>query len=262
MFTKAYIKKQLEEFNIARGKPVTIHTSLKAIGETEGGGEGLLSVLIDYFTKDGGIFSVPTHTWTSDVYDRREAESCTGVLSKLAAAHPDAIRTLHPTHSLAVFGDNAENFAARDNKTDTPVNPDGCYGELFKKDGYVLLIGVGLNKNTFIHCVEEMLNVPKRLTDYKVERTIIHKDGREEKRLLNWFYEEEIPDVSVYFGKFEPAFRYHNCIIDGYIGNARAQLLSARKMKETIELIYKNSKGRELLSNHTPLDEILYKTQR
>ncbi len=261
MFTKAYIKKQLEEFNIEKGNPITVHTSLKAIGETEGGGEGLLSVLIEHFTADGGIFTVPTHTWTSDVYDRRKAESCTGVLSQLAAAHPDAVRTLHPTHSLAVFGNkqDTEIFASKDNKTDTPVNPDGCYGELFKRDGYVLLIGVGHDKNTFIHCVEEMLNIPNRLTKDKVERTIIHKDGRVEKRYLHWFYEDEIPDVSVYFGKFEPAFRYHNCITDGYIGNAKAQLLSARKIQETVELIYKNSNGKELLSNHIPLVESLYK---
>ena len=259
LFTKAYIKKQLDEFNIAKGKPVTIHSSLKAIGETEGGGEGLLSVLIDYFAKDGGIFSVPTHTWTSDVYDRRKAESCTGVLSKLAAAHSDAIRTLHPTHSLAVFGNDAADFASKDNNTDTPVNPGGCYGELLKRDGYILLVGVGHEKNTFIHCVEEMLNVPKRLTDYKVEKTIIHKDGREEKRHIKWFYEEEIPDVSVYFKKFEPAFRYHSCITDGFIGNAKAQLISTVKIKEIIELIYKNSEGRELLSDNTPLPENLYK---
>ena len=258
MFTKDHIKKQLENFSIAKGKPVTVHSSLKAIGETEGRGEGLLSVLIDYFTEDGGIFTVPTHTWTSNIYDRRKAESCTGTLSKLAAAHPEGIRTLHPTHSLAVFGEGAEIFAGKDNKTDSPVNPEGCYGELLKRDGYVLLIGVGQEKNTFIHCVEEMMNVPNRLTESKVERTIIHKDGREEKRHLKWF-DNIIPDVSVYFGKFEPAFRYHNCIIDGYIGNAKAQLISTVKIKETIELIYKNNSGKELLNNNTSLPENLYK---
>ena len=117
----------------------------------------------------------------------------------------------------------------------------------------VLLIGVGHNKNTFLHCVEEMMNVPDRLTDEMVERTIIHKDGSREQKYLYWFDEEKIPDVSVYFGKYEPAFRHHNCILDATIGNAPTQLCSTQRMKITMELVRKNSKGVELLSDDTPL---------
>lgn len=260
MISKADIIKQLEKFSVAKGKIVTVHTSLKAVGEIDGGGETLLCALIEYFTQDGGLFCVPTHTWNSNVYDLRKAESCLGVLPRLAAAHPDGVRTLHPTHSMTVFGEKAkaESFVKDEETADTPTNPKGCYGKIFEDDGYVLLIGVGHDKNTYIHCVEEMLDVPDRLTPYKVERTIIHKDGREEKRFLYWF-DNKLPDVSVKFPKFEDAFRHHGCIIDGFIGNAPAQLCNARKMKEVIELIYKNNNGGELLDNTLPLDEKLYK---
>jgi len=260
LITKSEILKQLEFFHKAKGKIVTVHTSLKAVGEIEGGGETLLEALIEYFTRDGGLLCVPTHTWNSDVYDRRKAESCIGVLPRLAAAHSKGIRTLHPTHSMAVFGDKkkAEDFVKEEASADTPTNPKGCYGKMFDEDGYVLLIGVGQNKNTFIHCVEEMLGTPDRLTDYKVERTIIHKDGREEKRYLYWF-DNKIDDVSVYFPKFEAPFRYFGCIEDGIIGNAPVQMCSTRKMKEVIELIYKNNNFGELLDNDLSIDEKLYK---
>ena len=104
-----------------------------------------------------------------------------------------------------------------------------------------------------------MLDVPKRLTEEMVERTVIHKDGRDEQRFLHWFDMDEIPDVSVNFGKFEPAFRYHKCIVDGQIGNAKVQLCSARKMKDVVELIYKNNNGKELLGDNLSIDEKLYK---
>ena len=260
MLSKNDIKEQLQMLNLEKGKIVTVHTSLKAVGEIDGGGETLLSALIECFTSDGGLLCVPTHTWNSDVYDLRKAQSCIGVLPRLAAAHPDAIRTLHPTHSMAVFGERerAEAFVKNEQFADSPANPKGCYGKIYENDGYVLLIGVGQEKNTYLHCVEEMLDVSDRLTDYKVEKTIIHKDGTEEKRQLYWF-DEKIRDVSVYFPKFEKPFRLFGCIADARLGNAAVQVCTAQKMKEVIELIYKNNNFGELLDNNLPIDEKLYK---
>ena len=254
------ILKQLETFQTEPGKPVLVHTSLKAIGEIDGGANTLLSALVSHFTKDDGLLCIPTHTWTDLVMDRRQAKSCVGVLPTIASTHPDAVRSMHPTHSIAVFGnrEKALEFIKEEAYVKTPTNPDGCYGNFYREDGYILLVGVGHDKNTFLHCVEEALKVPHRLTSEMVERTIIHEDGRVEKRNLYWFDESEIRDVSAFFVKFEPAFRYYGCIQDGYIGNAKVQLCSASKMKEVVELIYKRNDGRELLSDYEPLDEKLY----
>ena len=63
MITKNEILKQLECFSYVRGKVVTVHTSLKAVGTIEGGGDTLLDALIEYFTADGGLLCIPTHTW-------------------------------------------------------------------------------------------------------------------------------------------------------------------------------------------------------
>ncbi len=255
------IIKRLEALDAAKGRPVLVHTSLRAVGPIEGGGEALLAALIAYFTKEGGLLCVPTHTWNSTILDLNKAQTCLGALPGIAAAHPEGVRSMHPTHSMVVFGNDEriEDFVRKEGAVDTPTSPEGCYGNLYREDGYVLLIGVGHEKNTFLHCVEEMLGVKNRLTKDMVERSIVHKDGRVEKRFLHWFDEEKIPDVSVYFGKFEPAFRYHGCITDGFIGNARVQLCSARRMKDVVELIYQNSAGKELLADHLPLEEGLYK---
>lgn len=261
MFTKNEIIYQLKNFNIPEGKPVIVHSSLKAIGEIYGGAETLLCALIECFTQNGGLLCIPTHTWMDMFLDLTAPGSCIGVLPDVAARHPLGIRSLHPTHSITVFGDKdrAEDFVKDEAYVDTPVNPEGCYGNIYKEDGYVLLIGVDHTKNTFLHCVEEMMNTPGRLTDKKIESAIIHKNGDVEKRHLYWFDESKIPDVSLNFGKFEPAFRYYDCIYDGFVGNAHSQLCSARKMKSVLELIYKNAQGKELLSDNKPLDEKLYK---
>lgn len=261
MISKTDILKQLALFEVACGKILSVHTSLKAVGEIEGGGETLLSALIEFFADSGGVLLVPTHTWDGTVYDMRKNQSCTGVLSCLAAGHPKAVRTTHPSHSVALFGDSkkVQELFMLEEASVTPASPEGCMGRLYDEDGYVLLIGVGQDKNTFLHCVEEMLNVPNRLTKEKVAHRVIYPDGRQETKHIYCFDEENFFDASVNFGKFEPAFRYHGAIIDGKIGNAPAKLCSARKMKEVLELIYRNNHFKELLDNEKPLDEHLYK---
>ena len=130
MYRQDEIRKQLETFNAAKGKIVAIHSSLKAVGEVEGGGEALLSTLIDYFTQDDGLFVVPAFTWRYALPDMRTDETCVGVLSKLAAGRSDRIRSVHPTHSVSVFGnrDKAKEFVKDDEFTDTLLNPKGSYG--------------------------------------------------------------------------------------------------------------------------------------
>ena len=63
MFTKETLLSQLADLNIPRGSVVLVHSSLKAIGETENRGQGVLDALIEAFTADGGLLCIPTHTW-------------------------------------------------------------------------------------------------------------------------------------------------------------------------------------------------------
>ncbi|MBE6701471.1 MAG: AAC(3) family N-acetyltransferase [Ruminococcaceae bacterium] len=261
MISKEEIIKQLSVFSFAKGKPVIVHTSLKAIGEIEGGGETLLSALIEFFTDNDGLLCVPTHTWDRTVFDMSDPSTCIGILPTLAASRKDGVRSKHPTHSMAAFGKGAKAFVENEEFVSTPTSPDGAYGNLYKMNGYVLLLGVGHDKNTYLHCVEEMLKVENRLTKDTLEFIVITPDKTVTKRHLFFFREDEIPDVSVYFPKFEPAFRNFSAITDGKIGNAKAQLCSAVKMKEVIEIIYKRNKGKELLADAKPLGPRLYKEE-
>ena len=261
MISKDELLRELECFKEAVGKSVIVHTSLKSIGEIDGGADTLLDALIDFFCKNGGLLCIPTHTWVSLKLDLKNPESCLGALPTVAAKRVGGVRSMHPTHSIMVFGEKskAEKFVENEAFSDTPTNPAGCYGNFLRENGYVLLIGVNQTKNTFLHCVEEMLCVPARLTEDKHCFDIIYPDGRVEARELYWFDESEIPDVSVNFGKFEPAFRHFGAIVDGKLGNAKVQLCSAVKMKNAMEHIYKKAGGRELLSDNAPLEENLYK---
>ena len=61
-FTKQEIIKQLKAMGAPTNGVVLMHASLRAIGPVEGGAEALLETLVEHFTKDGGLFCVPTPT--------------------------------------------------------------------------------------------------------------------------------------------------------------------------------------------------------
>ena len=260
MLTKKDLLNQIEKLNLPCGKPIIVHTSMKAIGEIDGGAKTLLEALISAVSEKNGLLCVPTHTWDTLVMDLGNPTSCIGALPTVASAHPLGVRSMHPTHSITVFGDNerAVKFVENEANVDTPTSPEGSYGNIIKENGYALLIGVDQRKNTIIHCIEEMLGVKNRLTEEKIEATIIHKNGDIEKRLLHWFDDAASSDVSLNFGKFEPAFRHYGCIEDGLIGNAKTQLCDIGKMKQVMEKIYENAGETELLSDDLPLDKNLY----
>jgi aminoglycoside 3-N-acetyltransferase len=241
-----------------------MHSSLRLVGEVEGGARGLLDILIDYFTEQGGLFCVPTHTWMNlgkeITLDMNDPHTCLGAFSDLAAADPRATRSEHPSHSMAVFGDplRVQEFVKDEPLVDTCTPAGGCYGKIYDRDGYILLVGVGHNRNTYLHCVEEMLDVPNRLDASLREVTVKYKNGDVSHRYSRGHHAEGISDVSAQFPNYEPAFRYHGCIVDGFIGNAPTQLCNARKMKQVLELIYKRSGGEELLDKLREIPEKYY----
>ena len=251
--------------NAPRDSVIHVHTSLRLIGNVEGGGEGLLNILIEYFTADGGLLVVPTHTWGNlrkdkITLDLTEPWSNLGVFSMIAANDSRAVRSENPTHSVAVFGDRekALKYVENDAFVKTPTSPESVYGKLFYEKGYVLLLGVNQSKNTYLHAVAEILGLPDRMDDKPVPVSVKTLDGEVIKRDLILYDCSYTDDISWHFPKYETAFRYKGAIVDGFVGNAPAQLCDAVKMKETVELIWKNADGKDPLAHDAPIKPKLY----
>ena len=262
MTTKKEIYAQLEAMHAPRDSVVLMHTALRAVGETEGRGEGLLEVLIDYFTGEGGLFCIPTHTWNNigkDVpftMDMLSNQTCIGTLPNIAAAHPAGHRSAHPSHSMVVFGDDekAEAFIADEPFVRSPGDLKGCYGKIYDMGGKILLVGVGQNNDTYLHSAEERLDVPGRVSEDCVPMTVRLKSGE----VLHTMQHHHIAAPSVHFHKMEPAFRAHGLIVDGKIGNAACTLCDARGMYEVLKTVWENAGRRDIFADDEPLPEEWY----
>ena len=143
MLTKHDVFKLLESFGIRHDDVVTMHSSLREVGPIEGGADGLLDALKEYLCD--GLLLIPTHTWAvvnaaNPHFDVRETVPNIGTLSRVAAFRKDAIRSLHPTHSVAVYGNGAEEYIKGEENCTTPCPPNGCWGRLKDINAKILLI--------------------------------------------------------------------------------------------------------------------------
>ncbi len=263
-YTKEEIKEQLAKMKIPQDKVVLVHSALRLVGFVEGGAQGLLDAMIDYCTAEGGLLCIPTHTWMNlkkDItLDVTDSETSLGAFSTVAILDKRGIRSKNPTHSMVVFGDRdrAEEFVKDELDIDSGTHPNSCYGKIYRDCGFILLVGVAHNRNTYLHCVEEMIGMENRLA--KEPNSVVVKTERGEiiKGKIRPHKTDFTSDVSLRFVKYETAFRYHGAIVDGFVGNAPTQLCDARIMKDVMELIYNRSNGIDPLIDEKSIPPTLY----
>ena len=208
-YTKQSLKQDLAAMGLTGAETILIHSSMKSIGEVEGGADTVLDALMEHFAQ--GLLLLPTHTWRfmdggNTVFDVRNSPCCVGILPELFRQRPGVIRSLHPTHSMAAYGKDAAAYLAGELETSTPCAPGGCYDRLRTVHGKILLLGVTHARNTFIHSVEEVLNVPHRLTDKPLKLTVVDEAGESHTAYMRRHYNADQPHISEDFVKLEQAY--------------------------------------------------------
>lgn len=234
-YTKEDLQQQLREAGLRSTDIILIHSSMKAIGAVEGGADTVLDAWMEYFGQ--GLLLLPTHTWAQmggehSVYDPALEQSCVGLLTELFRRRPGVVRSLHPTHSVAAYGRDAAAYVAGEEHCNTPCTPGGCYDRLRQAQGKILLVGVGHERNTFIHSVEEVLNVPNRLTDRPVLFQVVMPDGNRKPVYMRRHYNAMQPHISEDFVKLEQAFYDTGAAKKMRFGDADCILCDARGVFE------------------------------
>lgn len=255
-YSKQQLKDQLESMGLKGDETILIHSSMKAIGAVDGGADTVLDVWMEYFKN--GLLLLPTHTWKTvnadnPVYNPYTTPSCVGLLTNMFMKRDGVIRSLHPTHSMSGYGKNAAEYLAGEEYNNTPCTPGGCYDRLKEVGGKVLLVGVGHERNTYIHSVEEVLNVPNRLSDMPMELVIElqeesnnsgklppynrddgwkkHTDNKLCRKVyVRKHYNAQQPHISEDFVKLNKIFLDRGVVIKVKFGDADSLLCDAKGM--------------------------------
>lgn len=257
MHTKETLLRDIGDMGINPQGTLLIHSSMKAIGPVEGGADAVLDAWSEYM-KDG-LLIFPTHTWRQIgketlTFDSRTLPSCVGILPELFRRRPGVVRSLHPTHSVAVLGKGAAEFTAGEETRTTPCPRDGCWGKLLDCDAEILFLGCTLRSNTFLHGVEEWEGIPDRLAPNIQPITVIGPQGEEYHVDMHRHNCLACDDVSENYIKMEPVFAKCGAIRYGRFGDAKCVVGSARKMREATVRLLKREPNLFVTADPVPED--------
>jgi len=240
--TRESLAHDLSQLGVTSGMTLLVHSSLRSLGWVSGGPIAVVQALMDVVTPAGTLV-VPTHTsgnsdpakwenppvpkaWLSVIYDTLPAfdplTTPTYFMGKIVEAFrtwPGVIRSNHPTDSFAAWGRHAE-FVTAHHNLEYGLGEGSPLARIYELDGWVLLLGVGYDRNTSFHLAEYR-------TPHAVQTTLgspIIEDG---KRVWKHFQDIEInadifPDIG---DDFEQDTRL---VKMGHVGSADARLFPQR----------------------------------
>ena len=91
------------------------------------------------------------------IFDVLRTPSRMGLLTELFRRSPGVVRSVHPTHPVAVLGRPANDIVYEHYRSVTPCGVASPFGRLHERQGKILLLGTDISVLTFYHTVEELL---------------------------------------------------------------------------------------------------------
>ena len=141
-----------------------MHSSLSHCGYVEGGAATVIDVVGDVCQ----TLCLPTHTYCYPMsrsepppkFDPLTTRSVVGEITNFFWQQSGVYRSIHPTHSLAARGPEAEELCRGHELCQTPCGPGTPYERLAQGDAAVLMFGVTMNTYTLFHTAEDAAGCP------------------------------------------------------------------------------------------------------
>lgn len=238
ILTKADCTKICVDVGMTSNMAVMIHASLKGLGYLVNGPYDLIDAMVEIVRPRGTILA-PTHTgqltypadWTRPVVPAEWVDTIhrnmtpfdpkktpvrgRGILPEYFLRYAGVKRSMHPLNSVAALGRYAGHFISTHELQASEGIDSPCY-KLFKKNGHVILFGVGLEACSALHVAEYIVDVTY-LSDSTVKVAVDDRKGGVTFRHL-----VKYPGSSEHFEKLRPELRESGhlkelMLQDGYV---------------------------------------------
>ena len=180
------IADDLRILGVRRGAALMVHVSLSAMGHVAGGAETVIQGLLQVLGPEGTLLmpalSYEIVTPENPVFDVRRTPSNVGAVPEFFRTRPGTHRSLHPTHSVCGVGPLAEALLGEHILDDTPCGPHSPFRRLRDVGGQILMLGCGLEPNTSMHGIEELVE-PPYLFGPALGYYLVLADGREQHKI-------------------------------------------------------------------------------
>jgi aminoglycoside 3-N-acetyltransferase len=200
------------------GDAVVVHASLRAVGLDA---NEVIEALLEAVGPDG-LVVMPTFTYDNERFTP-DLAGRTGALAETFRRRSDALRSAHPTYSVAALGEGASELLDGHERAGA-TGVDSPLGRLAAAGGNVLLLGVGHTANTTVHVGEFHADAPYLDIPFDPDWPSHGAD--------------RFPGCSRAFGAIERPLRERAAIRDGKVGGALSQLVPGAAVVEvTVELL-------------------------
>jgi aminoglycoside N3'-acetyltransferase len=174
LVTQQDIQNAISRLNLSE-QVVCLHSSLRSFGRVAAGSMGVIQAFLDEgctilvptfssnfaiappahlrFERNGWNYEDKPQPDSEKIYspDTLEIDRDMGVIPATILTLPDHLRGNHPFDSFTAIGNRAAELTANQN----PLNVYAPLDVLIKLEGFVLLIGVGLERMTLVHLAEK-----------------------------------------------------------------------------------------------------------
>jgi len=148
----------LQDLGLPSGAAVMVHSALSSFGNVEGGADTVIDALLKVVGKEGTII-VPTFS-SEKPFRIKKSPTLLGTIPEALRNRKDSVRSLHPLVPVSAIGENAEYIVADHENCDVPQGIESPYGKVIELNGYVLLLGVDLDRCTLMHTFEIQADAP------------------------------------------------------------------------------------------------------
>ncbi len=198
----------LRNLGLKNGDAVLLHSSLISLGRVEGGPDAVIDAFLEVLGADGTLL-VPVF-------------GALGILTETLKKREGAVISPCPVGTLAALGPKAAELCRDHWQAATVHGKDTPFTRLAELGGYICLLGVDQDRNTTLHSVEALLELPY-LADST--RTFVTPEG--ETVTKTWKY---YPGPHRDFIGLDRYFRESGVIRTERLGNAEVRLIKSQDL--------------------------------
>lgn len=184
--TVATLVRDLRRLGVERGATVLVHSSLSELGWVAGGAHAVVLAVGEAVGPEGTVvmpshstsLTEPSHwenppvpeSWWETIRAETPAfdplvtpTRAVGAIADVFRAQEGAVRSSHPHGSFAARGPQA-GFVTADHALDSALGEGSPLARVYDLDGWVLLLGVGYDRNTSLHLCEYRARLDSKKT--------------------------------------------------------------------------------------------------
>ncbi|MBW2661984.1 MAG: AAC(3) family N-acetyltransferase [Deltaproteobacteria bacterium] len=233
----------IRKMGVHKGDVVMVHSSWKTDSGFRGTPQQLVQAFIDTVGQTGTLcmMSMPFHNMTAaeylkkgKVFDVRKTVSMVGLPSEIFRRRKDAVRSLHPTHSVAACGPKAEWLIEGHEKCLSPFGSKSPFDKMVQANAKLLMYDVPFNTMTFEHYLEDRFqeSLPRPL----------YNESLQEGKCRDQFKTEVIVKTKVIANelnmlrsdRLESTLGEWNCLRTGSVARTSLKVLSCRSAVQYI----------------------------